>query len=121
MEGLFNHYGQGQIVAQSAGTKPSKVNPFAIAAMTEIGIDISHHRSKSIEKFQGQQFDLVITVCDSAKETCPFFPGKKVIHKSFEDPAAIGGGDEKKLTAFREVRDEELNWIKNDLDRWMTE
>lgn len=111
MEGLLNHYGKGQITAQSAGTIPSVVNPFAIKVMAEIGIDISSHRSKSIEEFQGEQFDLVITVCDSAKESCPFFPGKKVIHKSFEDPAALEGDEEEKTALFRTVRDEELKWI----------
>ncbi len=113
MEGLLNFYGKGQITARSAGTIPSVVNPFAIKVMAEIGIDISHHHSKSIEEFQGEQFDLVITVCDSAKESCPFFPGKKVIHKSFHDPAALEGEDEEKTVLFRKVRDEELKWINS--------
>ena len=98
----------------SAGTKPSGVNPYAIEVMKEIGIDISHHRSKSIEEFRGMSFDYVITVCDSAKENCPFFPGgKKYIHRSFEDPASFEGTEEEKLEFFRKIREEIRNWIIN--------
>ena len=76
----------------SAGTKPSHVRPEAIAAMHEIGIDISGHRSKSVDEFAGQAFDYVITVCDNAKESCPVFPAStKRIHWSLEDPAAVQG------------------------------
>ena len=112
MEGLLNHFGHGNIHAQSAGIQPSTVNPFAVQAMAEIGIDISNHRSKSIDEFINQNFDVVLTVCDSAKETCPFFPGEKIIHKSFEDPAALVGSDEEKLQLFRKIREEEAVWAK---------
>jgi arsenate reductase len=112
MEGMLNHYGRGKVEAQSAGTHPSKVNPFAIKAMSDIGINIAHHRSKSIDEFENQVFDVVITVCDSAKENCLFFPGKKVIHQSFADPAAVEGSDKEKVAAFRRVRDEELEWVR---------
>jgi len=113
MEGLLNHLGNGKVQAFSAGTEPSKINPFAIQAMTEIGIDISSHFSKSIDEFANQTFDVVLTVCDSARESCPFFPGKKIIHKSFTDPAALEGTDQEKLQLFRKVRDEEMGWIED--------
>src|SRR5271157_5806971 len=91
----------------SAGTKPSHVRPEAIAVMREVGIDISGHRSKSVDEFAGQNFDYVITVCDNAKEICPIFPAKtKRIHWSIEDPAAVQGSEEERLAAFRRARDE---------------
>ncbi|HKX26218.1 MAG TPA: arsenate reductase ArsC [Blastocatellia bacterium] len=93
--------------------KPGSVRPEAIQAMNEIGIDISGHRSKSVEEFSGQQFDYVITVCDNAKETCPVFPGQtNRIHQSFEDPPPPSvGSDEERLTIFRRVRDEIREWL----------
>jgi len=91
----------------SAGIRPSVVNPIAIKVMAEIGIDISGHRSKSVEEFQGMSFDFVITTCDAARETCPFFPGKaRHLHWSFNDPAAVKGSEEEILSAFRNVREE---------------
>ena len=88
------------------------LNPNAVAVMREIGIDISRHRSKSVDEFTGQPFDYVITVCDSAKESCPFFPsvGQR-IHHSFEDPAAAP--PDKQLELFRKVRDQLSSWIGN--------
>jgi arsenate reductase len=75
--------------------------------MKELGIDISGHRSKSVDEFTGQQFDYVLTVCDNAKESCPIFPAKTVtIHHNFEDPAAFQGSHEERLALFRRVRDE---------------
>ena len=117
MEGLLNHFGNGKVQAHSAGTRPSTINPFAIEAMTEIGIDISTHYSKSIDEFANQTFDVVLTVCDSAQESCPFFPGEKIIHKSFTDPAALEGSDQKKLKLFRKVRDEEMEWVEDFLKK----
>lgn len=91
----------------SAGTKPTRVLPEAVAVMREVGIDISGHHSKSVEEFLGQNFDYVITVCDNARETCPVFPaGTDRIHWSIEDPAVVEGGDEERLDAFRRARDE---------------
>jgi arsenate reductase len=79
----------------------------AIKAMQEIGIDISNHRSKSVDEFKEQTFDYVITVCDNAKETCPFFPANsELIHWSFDDPAEATGSEEEQLALFRRVRDE---------------
>ena len=106
-EGLLRHMGEGQFEVYSAGTVPSFVRPQAIEAMREIGIDISGHRSKSVDEFAGQEFDYVITVCDNANENCPVFPGKtKRIHWSFDDPAEALGTEEEKLAVFRRVRNE---------------
>jgi len=81
-----------RLKVESAGTEASgKLNERAVAVMKEIGIDISKHYSKLITDFQGKEFDYVVTVCDNAKETCPFFPAKKVIHKSFQDPSSFEG------------------------------
>ncbi len=102
-EGLLrNMYGDSYEV-YSAGIQPIDVHPFAIAAMNEIGIDISMHSSKSIEEFRGRLFDYVVTVCDHAKESCPFFPGETIIHKGFSDPSDIYD--------FRCVRDDIKQWI----------
>jgi arsenate reductase len=91
----------------SAGTKPSHVRPEAIAVMRELGIDISNQRSKSLDEFTGQQFDYFITVCDSAKESCPIFPGKpERIHWSFEVPAAIQGSEDERIAVVRKIRDQ---------------
>lgn len=106
-EGLLRHdAGEGFEVA-SAGVAPSHVRPEAIQVMNEVGIDISGHRSKSVDEFTGQDFDYVITVCDNANEQCPIFPGKtERIHWSFEDPAVVQGDEETRLATFRRVRDE---------------
>lgn len=90
----------------SAGTHPSIVNPLAIEAMRERGIDIRSHRSKSIEEFASAYFDYVITVCDHARESCPVLPGARSIHWSFPDPAAATGSEEERLKVFRQVRDD---------------
>jgi len=98
--------------AASAGTEPSQVNPYAIEVMREENIDLTHHRSKSTDKFRGVEFDYVITVCDRAYEACPLFSsGDKQLHKSFEDPTRGKGADEEKRSLFRKVRDEIKEWI----------
>jgi arsenate reductase (thioredoxin) len=105
-EGLLRHDAGDHFEVFSAGTKPSHVRTEAISVMSELGIDISGHGSKSVDQFTGQQFDYVLTVCDNARESCPLFPGKTVtIHRNFEDPAAIEGSKEERLAAFRRVRD----------------
>jgi arsenate reductase len=104
-EGLLRRLSGNRFEVFSAGTKPTQVRPEAAAVMREIGMDLSEHRSKSLDEFAGQEFDYVITVCDSAKEQCPIFPARtKRIHWSIEDPAAACEGE--KLTVFRRVRDE---------------
>ena len=106
-EGLLRHDGGPGFEVHSAGTHPSHVRPEAIEAMREVGIDISGHRSKSVDEFTGQEFDYVITVCDNAAENCPVFPGKtERIQWSFEDPAAVEGDWETRLASFRGIRDQ---------------
>lgn len=90
----------------SAGTRPAGLNPRAVTAMAEVGIDISGQRSKHVDEFLGLTFDAVITVCDHANETCPVFPGSvRRLHWSFEDPAAATGSDAERTAVFRRVRD----------------
>jgi arsenate reductase len=106
-EGLVNHALAGRVKASSAGVRPSQVNPRAIQVMTELDIDISQQRSKSVDEMKGEQFDLVITVCDRAATQCPMFPGDtEVMHVGFPDPAQATGTEEDILTVFRQVRDE---------------
>jgi arsenate reductase len=112
-EGLLNSLYGSRYEAHSAGIAPTAINPFAVRAMAEIGIDISANRSKSIEEFRGENFDYVVTVCDDAREACPFFPGKKVIHKSFQDPSQFRGTDDEILAKVRKVRDEIKGWIES--------
>ena len=106
-EGLLRNLGGDKFDVSSAGTEVTRVHPLAIAAMRELGIDISHQRSKHLDQYRGQKFDYVITVCDKANETCPIFADHpERIHWSFQDPAAATGSDEQKLQVFRKVRDE---------------
>jgi arsenate reductase len=106
-EGLFRAEGGEGFAVFSAGTRPGSVRPEAIAVMKEIGIDISGHRSKSVDEFSGQPFDFVVTVCDNARDNCPVFPaGTARIHWSFEDPAAVEGSEAERLSAFRRIRDQ---------------
>lgn len=116
-EGLLRNLAGDRFEVFSAGTHPSQVNPLAIAAMDEKGIDLSLHYSKSVDEFAGQQFDTVITVCDNAKEACPVWPGANSIHHSFTDPAAAEGNDEERLAVFRRVRDEIESWMKDFVQR----
>ena len=105
-EGWVRHLLGDRVEVHSAGTRPSFVHPRAIQVMGEAGVDLSSHTSKSVETLRTLPFDLVVTVCDSAREACPFFPGaKKTVHHAFEDPAHAGEGDEA-LPVFRRVRDE---------------
>jgi len=111
-EGLLNYFCGGKYEGYSAGSAPTKVNPFSIGVLNEIWIDTTDHYSKSMLEFQDFKFDYVITVCDNAKETCPFFPGaKEYIHKSFNDPSSTEGSYEDKPNAFRETREEIKEWL----------
>jgi len=106
-EGLVNHDLAGEFQAFSAGTDPSDVHPVAVAVMGELGIDISHHRSKAMDEFVDKKFDYVITLCDQANESCPvFFGGTQRLHMGFDNPAAVPGSEAEKLSAFRKVRDQ---------------
>jgi arsenate reductase (thioredoxin) len=113
-EGLLRHDAGERFEIESAGTKPSSVRPEAIAAMRELGIDISGQRSKHVDAFEGKRFDYVITVCDNARETCPvFFGAAKQLHQSFEDPAPRVGTEEERMTIFRRVRDELRAYLRD--------
>lgn len=113
-EGLLRHDAGDRFEVESAGTKPSQVRPEAIAVMGEIGVDLSSHRSKSVDEFYDQKFDYVLTVCDNAKEACPIYPGHaNRLHHSFEDPAAIQGTEEDRLSAFRVVRDQIREYLRH--------
>ena len=112
-EGILRTLYGDRYEAYSAGTQPTKVNPYAIKVMSEIGIDISNHRSKSAEEFRGKEFDYVVTVCDDAKEACPFFPGGKTyLHKGFKDPSEFKGNENEIVAEFQRVRDEIKRWIE---------
>ncbi len=106
-EGLLKHICADEFEVHSAGTKPSIVRPEAVKVLAEIGIDISKNRSKSVDEFTNQNIDYVLTVCDNAKESCPYFPAQtKLIHHSFADPAEVEGDEETRLSAFRRARDQ---------------
>ena len=118
-EGLLNYFHGNDFEGMSAGTQPGKVNPLAIKALSEIGIDISKHYSKHAKEFLGKEIDVAVTVCDNAKEECPFFPGaKKIIHHSFKDPSAGNGTEQEKIEAFRKTRDEIKEWLGKETVNW---
>lgn len=115
-EGLLRLMAGDRFEAESAGTHPAGLNPMTVTAMEEIGAEVRHHRSKHVEEFVGQSFTYVITVCDRAKEACRVFPAAfKILHWSFEDPAAVP--PESRLEAFRRVRNE----IKERLSQFLVE
>ena len=115
-EGLLRELGGEGFDVESAGTAPAGLNPLATEVMREIGIDLSGQRSKSVADFLGKRFDHVITVCDRAKESCPIFPGAaKMLHWSFDDPAAAEGTEKERKLVFRRVRDE----IRHRIERFL--
>jgi arsenate reductase len=115
-EGLLRNMAGDATEVASAGVAPTRIRPEAIEAMKEIGIDISNHRSKSIDELITQAFDYVITVCDNANQHCPMFPSAcRRIHWSIEDPATVAGDDETRLEAFRRARDE----LRERLDKFI--
>jgi arsenate reductase len=109
-EGLCRHLKGDVIEAASAGIETHGLNPNAVRVMSEIGIDISSHRSKTVEDLDGREFDYVVSVCDHASETCPYFPARTaVVHRGFDDPPRLAAGaktDEEALEHYRRVRDE---------------
>jgi len=106
-EGLVNHFLGDRWQAFSAGTEATKVNPLAILVLAELGIDISRHRSKTMDAFAGEHFDAVITLCGDANEKCPlFFGGVKRTHLGFDDPSRLTGSEAEVLPEYRRVRDE---------------
>ncbi len=116
-EGLVNHYLGDRFQAFSAGTEATRVNPLAIRVLAEVGIDISHHCSKTVDAFAGQRFDHVITLCGSANEQCPLFiGGVRRVHIGFDDPSRLKGSDEEVLPEYRRVRDE----IRKEITDYLT-
>lgn len=105
-EGYLRHFADGKAKIYSAGIETHGVNPRAVAVMREDGIDISHHTSNKIEEYKNLDFDYIITVCDNAKENCPYFPSPaKKFHHNFPDPAKLKGSEEDIIQQFRKVRD----------------
>lgn len=106
-EALWSQLGKGEWECHSAGSDPAGyVHPLAIRALAEAGLDISRHRSKHVDEFTGQPFDLVITVCDHARDACPLFPGaRQVLHWPFSDPGHAKGTEEERMAEFRKTRD----------------
>lgn len=110
-EGWVNFLYGDRYEAFSAGTAPSRVDSRAIQVMAEVGIDLSRHRSKSLDEFRGRRFDYVVTVCDRAKGICPSFPGgEMILHQAFDDPSTWTGAEG--LSDFRRIRDEIKNWLE---------
>lgn len=112
-EGLLRADHGERFVVESAGSRATLVRPEAIAVLAELGIDISGHRSKTVEEFAGERFDWVLTVCDNARESCPVYPGHgRRVHRNFPDPAAVEGSEEERLASFRRVRDEIREYLR---------
>lgn len=112
-EAWLRHLAGERFAVSSAGTHPVGLNSDAVAAMREVGVDMAQHRSKSVQEYQRQHFDYVITVCDRAKESCPLWPGTSaVMHWSFEDPASPSGTEETRRAMFRKIRDQIGDRIK---------
>jgi arsenate reductase len=107
-EGWINHLLGGRWRAQSAGTAPAaRVHPLAVQAMAEAGVDISGAVPRHVAAERAEPWDLVVTVCDAAREACPVFPGRsEKLHMAFSDPASVEGSEKEKMAAFRRVRDE---------------
>lgn len=115
-EALTRTMGKGDFEAHSAGNEPSGIHPLAIKAMQEVNIALTGQRSKHVSEYTDQQFDVIITVCDRARETCPTFPGEpELVHWSFEDPSSVEGDEETQLRAFRNAR----NFIRDRLSLWL--
>jgi len=105
-EGYLRHFANDSAEVYSAGIETHGVNPKAIVVMKEDGVDLSRHTSNNIDEYRSMDFDFVITVCDSAKENCPYFPSRaKKFHQNFPDPAKANGTEEEILVEFRKVRD----------------
>jgi arsenate reductase len=115
-EGYLRHVAGERFEAMSAGIEPKGLNPLAVAAMQELGIDISRQMSTNVVTLLGQHVPFVVTVCDDAKERCPIFPGTfKFLHWNFDDPAAAEGSTEERLAVFLRVRDEIIAHIDQEL------
>ena len=107
---LNNVYGDSY-EAKSAGITPTSINPIVVKVMAEEGIDLRYARSKGLEEFLEDNFDLVVTLCEDAKENCPIFPGDELEHQSFRNPSSVKGSEEEILASVREIRNEIKEWI----------
>lgn len=115
-EALLRHFYGDRFEAYSAGVEPGKLNPYVVMVMEEMGVDMSSHRAKNADEFKNAELDHIVTVCDNAKEICPFFAGgKNYYHESFPDPSTFTGSDEEILARVRQVRDEIKAWIDYNL------
>lgn len=114
-EAFLNEIYGDRFSAFSAGSDPSQIDPLVVKVMGEEGMDVSHCKSKSLDVFQNDHFDYVVTVCDQIQESCPFFPnGRKRIHKSFSDPARFKGKKENVIEEYKRVRDEIKKWLEEE-------
>lgn len=111
-EGMLRAWAGDHYEAHSAGGEATFVRPEAIQVMSELGIDISAHTSKAVSRYDGQDFDVAVTVCEDSSEACPYFPARHALHWSFEDPSAAVGTNEERLTVFRKVRDEIASQVR---------
>ena len=117
-EGFLRRLAGGRFEVASAGTEARGVNPLAVRVMADVGVDLSGHRSKTLERFLGERWDYVVTVCDGAHEACPVFPRAATrLHWSFDDPSAARGSEEERLAVFRRVRNE----IEARITAWLRE
>lgn len=112
-EALMNTMFSDHYEAASAGMEATHVNPYVIKVMEEMGIDLSYARSKTVSEFHNKQFDYVVTVCDYAKEICPFYPGDIILHQQFADPSQFTGTETEILEKVREVGDQIQKWLLN--------
>ena len=110
-EAYLNRLYGDRYEAHSAGITPTRINPYVVKVMAEEGIDLSGARSKSMDEYLDRNFDLVVTVCDSARESCPIFPGDELIHHAFRDPSTLRGSEDEVLAQVREIRDEIREWV----------
>ena len=114
-EGLLKTIYRDRYDAFSAGIHPIMVHPLAIKVMSELGIDISNQRSKNVLEFEDIIFDIVVTLCDPSRGSCPIAQGKTIVHTPFMDPASVKGSDDHRVQAFREVRDDISHWVREEL------
>jgi arsenate reductase (thioredoxin) len=118
--GYLSYFGKDKVEVYSAGIETHGVNPRAIATMKEDGIDISHHTSNNVNEYAHMEFDYVITVCDNAKENCPYFPAKvKMLHHNFPDPAKAKGTEEEITAEFKRVRQMIKEYSQNFIQQYI--
>ncbi len=114
-EALLNEIYGDRYTAYSAGSDPTQIDPLVKTVMSEMDIDVSHHHSKGFSVFQEVPLDYVITLCDQAKESCPYFPGGNLrLHRSFADPSEFKGNREETMNRYRQTRDEIKDWIEKE-------